>query len=774
MAQREIQLTVHGLTCASCAGRVQHELEGTEGVRSAAVNFATKHANVVYETASVSLEQLLSVVEDSGYHAEPLDTYSGDDAVESLHEHHHHLEEGEQARLRLRVIVAALCAVPVVLLSMVQTLQFSYWQWVAFLLATPVVFWCGWPLHKAGFANAKRAHATMDTLVSLGVLAAWGWSTFALVFLGAGNGDMRMKLELLPNRDDGMHHLYLEVAALVPFFVLAGRYVEARAQQRASHALRIVAELGVKTATVLAPDGREEARPVKQLVPGDRFVVKPGEQVATDGVVESGSSTVDQAIITGESVPVAVDVGSDVIGATVNVNGRLVVRVEKVGAETALAQIERLVIAAQNGKADIQRLADRVASYFVPIILLLAMATLGFWLGGGSTTTFAVTAAVAVLVVACPCALGLATPMALLAGVGQGARRGLLIRGPHTLEAVGLVDTVVFDKTGTLTTGKIEVIDIATVQGVNAQELLQVAAALETASEHPFGRAVVRAAQKQALTFSAVQEFQNHQGLGVEGAVDGIKVRVGRPAFVADADYELDFNLVHAQAQHQGKTALAVGWGGKIFGLIFCADQVREEAASAVEELRNRGLHPVLLTGDNSAVAHAVGAEVGIDTVIADVLPQDKAVVIQRVQAGDDVNLIAAEVTENTDGTLHFYTTKPEQTIHVAMVGDGVNDAPALAQADLGIAVGSGTDIAIAASDITLLRPDLHAVNEALTLSQRTLRTIKQNLFWAFFYNTVAIPLAAAGLLNPAIAGAAMAGSSLFVVVNSLRLFQHK
>jgi Cu+-exporting ATPase len=633
----------------------------------------------------------------------------------------------------------------VLLIAMIPALQFDNWQWLSLQLATPVVLWGAWPFHRAAWANLKHATATMDTLISLGVLAAWLWSLYALFIGDAGMNDMRMEFNLIPKAGAGGDEIYLETASIVTTFILAGRYFEARAKRRAGAALQALLELGAKDVAVLDSDGSERRVPVEQLAVGDRFVVRPGEKVATDGVVEQGTSAVDQSLLTGESVPVEKQPGDEVAGATVNAGGRLIVRATKVGADTALAQIARLVTDAQTGKAPVQRLADRISGVFVPIVIGLSMATLGFWLGAGEDATFAFTAAVAVLIIACPCALGLATPTALLVGTGRGAQLGLLIKGPEILESTRTVDTIVLDKTGTVTTGRMALVDVATAANATRDEVLRIAGGLEDASEHPIAQAIATAARDEVGALPPVDGFTNREGLGVEGVVDGHGVQVGRPSLMAEWALRMPVPLdeVRIAAERQGRTAVVAAWDGEVRGVLVVADTVKPTSAEAVASLKGLGLRPVLLTGDNEATARAVAAEVGIDEVIAEVLPADKADVVKRLQAEGRV---------------------------VAMVGDGVNDAPALAQADLGLAIGTGTDVAIEASDLTLVSGDLRAAGDAIRLSRATLRTIKQNLAWAFGYNVAAIPLAAVGLLNPVIAGAAMAFSSVSVVANALRL----
>ena len=717
MTTSEVELTIGGMTCASCANRVERKLNKLDGV-SASVNYATEKARVQVP-AGLDPATLVAQVEAAGYTA----ALPSPEVVPDV--------EADPARaLRDRLVVCALLAVPVVALAIVPALQFRYWQWISLALAAPVAVWGAWPFHRAAWTNLRHGATTMDTLVSTGVLAAFGWSVWALVFGTAG------EIGMAEMPGDASGHLYLEVAAGVTTFLLAGRYVEARAKRRAGAALRALLELGAKDVAVLR-DGREVRVPVDRLAVGDRFVVRPGEKVATDGVVEQGSSAVDTSLLTGESVPVDVGPGDAVVGATVNAGGRLVVRATRIGADTQLAQMGRLVEAAQGGKAAVQRLADRISGVFVPVVIGLAVATFGVWLATGAGTAAAFTAAVAVLIIACPCALGLATPTALLVGTGRGARLGILIRGPEVLEATRRVDTVVLDKTGTVTTGRMALVEVH-VEGVTRDEALRLAAAVEAASEHPVAAAVVAAAGD----VPPVESFANVEGLGVRGVVEGHAVLVGRPALLA-VPLPPALQAALAGAQSRGRTAVVVAWDGVARAVLVVADTVRPTSADAVARFRALGLRPVLLTGDNAAAARAVADEVGIDDVVADVLPADKVDVVKRLQDEGRV---------------------------VAMVGDGVNDAAALVQADLGMAVGTGTDVAIEAADITLVRADLHAAVDAVRLARRTLRTIKGNLFWAFAYNVAALPLAAAGLLNPMIAGAAMAASSVFVVANSLRL----
>ena len=726
-----LDLPITGMTCASCANRIERRLNRLDGV-TATVNYATERAAVDFDPATVAPERLVEAVEAAGYQA-TLPTADADAAAP--------VEEDATAAPRRRLIISAVLALPVLLLSAIPALQFDNWQWLALQLATPVVVWCAWPFHRAAWASLRHGSATMDTLVSVGVLSAWLWSLYALFVGDAGANGMRMPFDVVPRRGAGGDQIYLETAAVVTTFMLAGRYFEARARRRAGDALRTLLELGAKDVAILGADGAERRVPVERLRVGDRFVVRPGEKVGTDGVVEAGTSAIDMSMLTGESVPVEVSPGSEVAGATVNAGGRLVVRATRIGADTALAQIGRLVEEAQTGKAPVQRLADRVSSVFVPVIIGLAVATLGFWLGTGESAEFAFTAAVAVLIIACPCALGLATPTALMVGTGRGAQLGMLIRGPEILESTRTVDTVVLDKTGTVTTGRMTLVDVTVAPGLDPEDVLRRAGALEHASEHPIAQAIAAAAQERG-PLPAVEGFANREGLGVEGVVEDRMLVVGRPAFVAAA-LPPELEVARRAAEASGRTAVAVGWDGRAAAILAVADTVKPTSAAAVAALRALGLHPLLLTGDNEATARAVAAEVGIEDVVAEVLPSGKADVIRRLQAQGAV---------------------------VAMIGDGVNDAPALAQADLGLSIGTGTDVAIEASDLTLVSGDLRAAADAIRLSRATLRTIKQNLVWAFGYNVAAVPLAMAGLLNPVIAGAAMALSSLSVVANALRL----
>ncbi|MFF8268925.1 heavy metal translocating P-type ATPase [Streptomyces sp. NPDC016562] len=757
-----VELSIGGMTCASCAARIEKKLNRMDGVE-ATVNFATEKAKVSYG-GDVRVEDLIATVVKTGYTAEqppPPAAPTPAAQAEAVEE-----DRGEAARdpelaaLRQRLLVSAALALPVVLLAMVPALQFDNWQWLSLTLAAPVVVWGAFPFHKAAWTNARHGAATMDTLVSVGTLAAFAWSLWALFFGHAGMPGMRHGFSFTISRTDGSSALYLEVAAGVVSFILLGRYLEARSKRKAGAALKALMELGAKDVAVLR-EGREVRIPVSALAVGDRFVVRPGEKIATDGTVVEGSSAVDASMLTGESVPVEVSVGDAVTGATVNASGRLVVEATRIGADTQLARMARLVEDAQNGKAEVQRLADRISGIFVPVVLVLALGTWVSWLLITDDATAAFTAAVAVLIIACPCALGLATPTALMVGTGRGAQLGILIKGPEVLESTRRVDTVVLDKTGTVTTGRMTLAGVFAAEDVDERRLLRLAGALEHASEHPIARAIasaaaeragapalaggVEAAAFEAPAFEAPASFTNVSGLGVQGVVEGHAVLVGREQLLADWSITLPPELAEAKAaaEAEGSTAVLVAWDGEARGVLTVADAVKETSAEAVARLRALGLTPVLLTGDNKAVAETVARAVGIDEVIAEVLPEDKVDVVRRLQA---------------EGRT------------VAMVGDGVNDAAALAQADLGLAMGTGTDAAIEAGDLTLVRGDLRVAADAIRLSRRTLATIKGNLFWAFGYNVAALPLAAAGLLNPMIAGAAMAFSSVFVVSNSLRL----
>ena len=728
-----LELPITGMTCASCANRIERKLNKLDGV-TATVNYATDTASVHYEDG-IGVEQLIAAVEAAGYHA-ALPTAEEETGQTS--------ETDPAAALRNRLIISAMLSVPVLLIAMIPALQFDNWQWLSLQLATPVVLWGAWPFHRAAWANLQHATATMDTLISVGTLSAWLWSLYALFFGTAGENGMRMAFDLIPSSGGGANEIYLETAAIVTTFILAGRYFEARAKGRAGAALKALLELGAKDVAVLEPDGSERRVPIDQLRVGERFIVRPGEKIATDGIVEDGHSVADMSMLTGESVPVEVGPGSEVAGATINAGGRLIVRATRIGTDTALAQIARLVTEAQTGKAPVQRLADRISGIFVPVVFMLAFATLSFWLAAGQSPTFAFTAAVAVLIIACPCALGLATPTALMVGTGRGAQLGLLIKGPEILESTRRIDTIVLDKTGTVTTGQMALIDIAVADGIDRDEALRLVGALEDASEHPIARAIAAAARAQSIP-PTVEGFRNREGLGVEGVIDGRAVMAGRPALLADWAMHLPPELETARraAEARGQTAIAAGWDGQPAAIFVVADTIKPTSPDAIARLKTLGLRTVLLSGDNQATAEAVAAEVGIDEVIAEVMPADKAEVIRRLQS---------------EGRI------------VAMAGDGVNDAPALAQADLGLSIGTGTDVAIEASDLTLVSDDLRAAGDAIRLSRSTLRTIKQNLGWAFGYNLAALPLAAVGLLNPVIAAGAMACSSLSVVGNALRL----
>ncbi|MFI2078684.1 heavy metal translocating P-type ATPase, partial [Streptomyces triculaminicus] len=752
----EVELSIGGMTCASCAARIEKKLNRMDGV-TATVNFATEKAKVAYGPG-VEVAELIATVEKTGYTAQepPKATARAEAETPQGQEPGH--GGGEVGALRQRLLVSLVLAVPVVLMAMVPALQFDNWQWLSLTLAAPVVVWGALPFHRAAWTNARHGAATMDTLVSIGTLAALGWSLWALFFGHAGMPGMRHGFDFAVSRTDGSSSIYLEAAAGVTAFILAGRYLEAKSKRKAGAALRALLELGAKDVTVLR-DGRETRIPVAELMAGDRFVVRPGEKIATDGTVVEGSSAVDASMLTGESVPVDVTVGDAVTGATVNVSGRLVVEATRVGSDTQLSRMAKLVEDAQNGKAAVQRLADRISGVFVPVVLLIALGTLLTWLAVTGDATAAFTAAVAVLIIACPCALGLATPTALMVGTGRGAQLGILIKGPEVLESTRRVDTVVLDKTGTVTTGKMALHEVITAPGVTEQDLLRLAGALEHASEHPIARAIADGATTRTGALPTPESFENIAGLGVQGVVDGHAVLVGREKLLAMGappgpelvggpwgrviELPVELAAAKAAAEAEGRTAVAVAWDGQARGVLTVADAVKDTSAAAIAELRRLGLTPVLLTGDNKAVAEAVAREVGIDEVIAEVLPQDKVDVVKRLQA---------------EGRT------------VAMVGDGVNDAAALATADLGLAMGTGTDAAIEAGDLTLVRGDLLVAADAIRLSRRTLGTIKGNLFWAFGYNIAALPLAAAGLLNPMIAGAAMAFSSVFVVTNSLRL----
>ncbi|MFJ4045750.1 heavy metal translocating P-type ATPase [Microbacterium sp. NPDC089987] len=732
-----VELEIGGMTCASCAMRIEKKLNKLDGV-SATVNYATEKAKITVP-AGYDPSELIAEVERTGYSAAlPAPKRSaaapagGDDA------------DPELASLRTRLLVSIALTVPVIAMSMIPALQFTYWQWASLALAAPVIVWAALPFHRAAWVNLRHGAATMDTLISMGTLAAFLWSLYALFFGTAGVPGMTHGFEFALAPSDGAANIYLEVGAGVTMFILAGRYFEKRSKRQAGAALRALLELGAKEVSVVR-GGSEVKISVDDLQVGDEFIVRPGEKIATDGIVVSGTSAVDASMLTGESVPVEVAEGDAVTGATVNAGGRLVVRATRIGSATQLAQMARLVEDAQTGKAEVQRLADRVSGIFVPVVILIAVIALGAWLGAGFPVAAAFTAAVAVLVIACPCALGLATPTALLVGTGRGAQMGILIKGPEVLESTRKVDTIVLDKTGTVTSGKMTLVDVVAEPGVDAEELLRLTGALEDASEHPIAQAIAKAATQQSGTLPAVEGFSNIEGKGVQGVVEGRALLVGRESFLEDWSLRLSapVALAKTEAEEAGKTVVAVGWDGEPRGVLVVADTVKPTSAEAIQQMKSLGLTPVLLTGDNRAVAHRIAEEVGIDEVIAEVLPKDKVDVVSRLLREGKV---------------------------VAMVGDGVNDAPALAQADLGLAMGTGTDVAIEASDITLIRGDLRSAVDAIRLSRKTLSTIKSNLFWAFAYNVAAIPVAALGLLNPMLAGAAMALSSVFVVGNSLRL----
>lgn len=734
-----IELNISGMTCASCAARVEKKLNKHDGVQ-AQVNYATEKATITGAANTLDADALIATVEKTGYGAELITetTTPGSQAPQDA------MAEAELDSLRRRLIVSAVLSVPVIALAMVPAWQFDYWGWVSLALTLPVVLWAGWPFHKATWQNLKHGSVTMDTLISLGTSSVLAWSIVALVFGSAGAAGMRHGFDFTISRGDGLSHIYLEVAAGVITFILLGRYFEKRSKRSAGSALRALLDLGASEVTVLR-DGKETTISIDELTVGDEFVVRDGEKIATDGVIVSGHSTIDTSMLSGESVPVEAGPDDTVAGATINVGGgKLVVRASKVGKDTQLAQMAQMVEDAQSGKASAQRLADKIAGIFVPVVIVVAVITLLAWLVIDGDPAAAFTAAVAVLIIACPCALGLATPTALLVGTGRGAQMGVLIKGPEVLEQSRGIDRVVLDKTGTVTTGVMELADVITAEGVDRGEVLHLAGSLEHESEHPIGRAIARAAADKHAdgSLSEVSDFESIRSAGVRGVVDGRTVAVGKPSLAHNNDLGA-LQEPFVQAQKQGHTALAVLVDGAPAAVLTVADQVKDTSAAAIKQFQALGIETMLLTGDNQAVAETVAREVGIDHVKAEVMPEDKVAVIEDYQA---------------------------KGYQVAMVGDGINDAPALAQADLGMAMGTGTDVAMESADITLVRGDLRAATDAIRLSRRTLGTIKGNLFWAFAYNTAAIPLAALGLLNPMLAGAAMALSSVFVVSNSLRL----
>ena len=738
-----IELDVQGMTCASCAARIEKKLNRLEGV-NATVNYATEKATV-HAGTSTTTQTLIETIEKTGYHATlPAESPRDPDL--------------ELRRLRRRLIITAALSVPVIMTAMVPAWQFPWWQWISFALTCVVVTWGAWPFHRATLLNLQHGNATMDTLISLGTFAAFGWSAYALFFGAAGEIGFTHPFELRLVRHAPTANLYLEAAVGITTFLLLGRYLEARAKRRSGAALRALLDLTPSQATLLTSDG-EMVVDISQLHVADRFVVRPGERVATDGVIVSGHSALDASTVTGESVPVEAGPGDAVVGATVNTHGRLVVEATRVGADTQLAQVVRMVAEAQSGKAAVQRLADRVSEVFVPIVIALAVATLGFWLGQGSGVAFAFTSAVAVLIIACPCALGLATPTALLVGTGRGAQLGIVISGPEVLESARHLDTIVLDKTGTITEGRLAVLAVTAGGGSTADEVIMAAGAAESGSEHPIARAITGYARARG-SLATLSKLHNRPGLGVRAELS----ESGGPVAQPDSDNSVlvgrhewmeaegllvaeELRKAYTAEQAQGRTAVLVGWAGEARGVIAVADVLKPTSAEAVRRLRGLGLRPVLLTGDHEAAARTVAAGVGVDEVIANVLPQQKVAEVMRLQK---------------DGH------------QVAMVGDGVNDAAALAQSDLGIALGTGTDAAMHASDLTLISGDLRVAADAVRLSRATLRTIHGNLWWAFGYNVVALPLAAIGFLNPMIAAAAMALSSLFVVTNSLRLLRFR
>jgi Cu+-exporting ATPase len=735
----ELQLDLTGMTCASCANRIERSLNKMPGVE-ATVNFATEKASVrgSDDATALDADELIAAVEKAGYGATvvvPREVSAASPAPETT-------PVDELGALRQRLIISTVLTVPVLLMSMIPALQFMNWQWLALTLASPVAVWGAWPFHTVALRNARHFAASMDTLISVGVTAAYVWSLYALFFGEAGMPGMTMTLQLLGRPEEGAHEIYLEVAAAVTVFILLGRYLEGRAKRSSSEALNALLDLAARDAAVLR-DGVEVRVPVGQLQLNDRFVVRPGETIATDGVVIEGTSSVDQSLLTGEPVPVDVEVDSRVVGGTINVGGRLVVEASRIGADTELARMGRLVEEAQTGKAEVQRLADRVSGVFVPIVFVLALLTLLGWILLGNSVEIGFTAAVATLIIACPCALGLATPTALLVGTGRGAQLGILIRGPQVLERTRRIDTIVLDKTGTVTTGELAVTEVVAVSGIDRDRMLALVAAAEDGSEHPLARAVVTHARQAGVTLPTAEGFAAHAGAGVTAVVEGHALAIGRAGWLHEEwAIEVDPALIAAH-EAAGATPIVVAIDGAVAGVIVLGDTLKPTSVLAIERLRALGLDPVLLTGDNEGAAEAVAAQLGIDDVRAGVTPAGKLEVIRQLQADGHV---------------------------VAMVGDGVNDAAALAAADLGIAMGGGTDAAMAASDLTVVSGDLLVVVDAIRLARRTLRTIIGNLFWAFGYNVAAIPIAMLGLLNPLLAGLAMAFSSVFVVTNSLRL----
>ncbi len=738
----KLDIPIEGMTCASCAGRVEKSLNDLEGV-DASVNYALQRATVQFDAGATTHDDLAAAVEKVGYTAR----VPAEGEAHAAHDHSDHIN-ADAAALKTRVIVSSILTVPVLAMSMIESLQFDYWQWISLALTLVVMLYGGWPIHKATWVNARHGALTMDTLVSVGTFAALFWSLYNLIFGGAGEIGMTMSFELMPSREGSDMHIYLEEAAVITTLIVLGRYFEARATSRAGAAIAALMKLGAKDAALLTDSG-ERRVPVSELRVGDRFVVRPGEKLATDGVVVDGESAIDTSMLTGESVPVDVVVGDDVAGATINRSGRLVVEATRVGEDTTLSQIARLVSDAQSGKSASQRLADRISAVFIPVVFLIAAATFLFWIAIGDSTTFALSAAVSVLIIACPCALGLATPTAVMAGSGRGAELGLLIKGPEVLEQVGSIDVIALDKTGTLTNGQMTLSAFDVAEGVDADAALALVGAVEHGSEHPIARAIARAAQERGLAGAEPEFFMSHQGLGVEAMTGGKRVLVGRECFLTDngvAEVPDELRTAIERAGAAGDTAVLASWDRQVQAVATVSDTVKPHARVAVAELKSLGLTPVLITGDSARAAHSVAETLGIDQVVAEVLPDEKASEVERLKTGGPV----------------------------AMVGDGVNDAPALATADLGISMGSGTDVAIEASDLTVVSGDPLAIVDGIRLSSATMRTIRQNLGWAFGYNILAIPIAAAGLLNPMIAGAAMALSDICVVGNALRLRRFK